>query len=130
MDPSTYFSHTKRDIYKDVQVHKLQNGYQLLTCKTFPRVPTFNRVPISAGGEVVPKVYMCNHIAEVRHAIFLSIILGGVAALPSTCIIIAIDFSMNIYEGFKIVRKHKKGLESKLKKSSALNCPFQNMICS
>ena len=57
---------------------------------------------------------MCNHIAEVRHAIFLSIILGGVAALPSTCIIIAIDFSMNIYEGFKIVRKHKKGLESKL----------------
>ena len=56
---------------------------------------------------------MCTHYAEVRHVIFLSIILGGVATLASTYIVIAIDFSMNIFDGLMIVRKHKKGLDGK-----------------
>ena len=75
----------------------------------------------AAGDEIVPYVYMCTHYAEVRHVIFLSIILGGVATLASTYIVIAIDFSMNIFDGIMIVRKHKKGLDGKFR--SFLNSP-------
>ena len=67
-----------------------------------------------AGGIVVKYIYSCTHIAEVRHAVFLAIILGGVATQASTYIIIAIDFGLNIYECIKIVRKSKRGIDSKL----------------
>ena len=40
---------------------------------------------------------------EVRHAFFLATILGEKATLATSAVIIAVDFILNIYHGFKIV---------------------------
>ena len=55
------------------------------------------------------KAMICGHMAETRHAVFLSIILGGVATPESTYCIIGIDFLINIYNGMKIIRKSNSG---------------------
>ena len=53
------------------------------------------------------------HYIETTHAIFLAIIIGGVATQASTYCIIGIDFLMNIYYGMKVVKLHKNGKDSK-----------------
>ena len=53
------------------------------------------------------------HYIETTHAIFLAIIIGGVATQASTYCIISIDFLMNIYYGMKVVKMHKNGKDSK-----------------
>ena len=55
------------------------------------------------------KAMICGHMAETRHAVFLSIILGGVATAESTYCIIGMDFLINIYHGLKIIRKSNSG---------------------
>ena len=53
------------------------------------------------------------HYIETTHAIFLAIIIGGVATQASTYCIIGIDFLMNIYNGLKVVKMHKNRKDSK-----------------
>ena len=60
------------------------------------------------GGALPHKMTVSHHL-ETRHAVFLSIILGGIATPESTYCIIAIDFIINIYHGLKIVRKSNEG---------------------
>jgi hypothetical protein len=45
---------------------------------------------------------------ESRHALFLATVLGDAATLATTCVIIGMDFLLNIYHGFKIVYFIKK----------------------
>ena len=48
------------------------------------------------------------HYMTTKHTVFLSIIVGGVASPQTTYTLAAADFVMYMYDGFKIVRKHKK----------------------
>ena len=50
----------------------------------------------------------CNHYVEARHAIFLASILGDIATIATTSVIIGMDFLLNIYHGLKIVHFIKK----------------------
>ena len=50
----------------------------------------------------------CNHYVEARHAIFLASILGDVATIATTSVIIGMDFLLNIYHGLRIVHFIKK----------------------
>ena len=45
---------------------------------------------------------------EARHAIFLASILGDIATIATTSVIIGMDFLLNIYHGLKIVHFIKK----------------------
>ena len=62
----------------------------------------------ATGGAVPHKIIVC-HYLETRHAIFLSMILGGIATTESTYCIIAVDFFINIYHGLKIAKKSNAG---------------------
>ena len=53
-----------------------------------------------AGGGAVPHKLIGSLYIEAWHAVFLSIILGGIATTESTYCIIAFDFILNIYHGF------------------------------
>ena len=64
----------------------------------------------TAGG-AVPHKLTVSHYLEARCAVFLSIILGGIATPESTYCLLAIDFIINIYHGLKIVRKYNAGEE-------------------
>ena len=50
----------------------------------------------------------CTHYVEARHAIFLATILGDVATIATTFVIIGMDFLLNIYHALKIVYFIKK----------------------
>ena len=45
---------------------------------------------------------------EARHAIFLASILGDIATIATTSVIIGMDFLFNIFHGLKIVYLIKK----------------------
>lgn len=49
----------------------------------------------------------CNHYMETRHAIAMSIIIGGVATPASTYCVIGMDFMINVYRGLKIIYRSK-----------------------
>ena len=51
------------------------------------------------------------HLAEVRHAVFVAMIVGGSATPETTYSIIGIDFLINIFNCYKIIRKHRLGIE-------------------
>ena len=64
-----------------------------------------------AQGRVLPNKPIIYHFNETRYAVFLSVILGGIATTESTYCLIAIDFLINIFNGLKIVKKSKAGLD-------------------
>ena len=61
---------------------------------------------------------------EARHAIFLATILGDVATIATTSVIIGMDFLLNIYHGLKIVYfiKKKKGSPSDDNSKFGITC--------
>ena len=66
-----------------------------------------------ASSGVAPHKLVVRHFIETRHAVFLSVMLGGIATPESTYCIIAMDFLINIYHGLKIVRKSNAGKNGK-----------------
>ena len=48
---------------------------------------------------------ICQHYMETKHAVFLAVILGGVATSESTYCILAVDFVLNMIRTWKIVSK-------------------------
>ena len=71
-----------------------------------------------AGGAAVPHKLIASLYIEAWHAVFLSIILGGIATTESTYCIIAFDFILNIYHGLKIVKKSNAGEHGEFKENS------------
>ena len=69
----------------------------------------FKAADINDSNAKHKKALACLHLTETRHAVFLSIILGGVATPESTYCIIGIDFLINIFHGLKIIRKSNSG---------------------
>ena len=68
-----------------------------------------HKICSKAARGVVLKEMTVNIYYETRYAVFISIILGGVATTESSYCLIAIDFLTNLYHGLKIVRKSKAG---------------------
>ena len=48
------------------------------------------------------------HYISTRHAIFLSVIIGGVSTPATSACLIATDFAKTIYSGLKIINRRKK----------------------
>ena len=67
----------------------------------------------AAGSKSERSVILAKHYVSTKHAIFLTIIVGGVATPDTTYAIIATDFIMAIYQGLRIVRKQRKGINAK-----------------
>lgn len=63
------------------------------------------------GGALLHNKLTVSHHLDARYAVFLSVILGGVATTESTYCLIAVDFMINIYHGLKIIRKYNVGEE-------------------
>ena len=51
---------------------------------------------------------LVSHFVSTKHAVFLAIIVGGVATPLTSACIMAIDFAKTLYETFKIIRKCNK----------------------
>ena len=60
---------------------------------------------------------------DTGHAIFLATVLGEAATLATSCVIIGIDFLLNIYHGFKIVYFIKKKKASPSDENSKCKIP-------
>ena len=60
---------------------------------------------------LLPNKMTINHYWETRHAVFTAIILGGIATPESSYCLIAIDFLINLYRGWRIVKKSKAGVD-------------------
>ena len=48
---------------------------------------------------------ICQHYMETKHAVFLAVIIGGVATSESTYCILAVDFLLNMIRTWRIVAK-------------------------
>ena len=62
----------------------------------------------AAKGSEPHRLMVC-HYMEARHAVFLSIVLGGIATTESSYCIIAIGFLINIYHILKILKRSHAG---------------------
>ena len=62
-----------------------------------------------ASGGAPPHKLVVNDFLESRHAVFISVMLGGIATTESAYCIIAMDFLINIYDGYKIIKKTNTG---------------------
>ena len=72
---------------------------------------TILKVCFKATEGFLPNKMTINHYWETRHAVFISIILGSIATPESSYCLIAIDFLINLYRGWRIVKKSKAGNE-------------------
>ena len=62
-----------------------------------------------ASGGASPHKLVINDFLESRHAFFMSVMLGGLATDESAYCIIGMDFLINIYDGYKIIKKMNTG---------------------
>ena len=67
----------------------------------------------NSGIKLLPRHYM-----ETKHAVFLAVILGGVATPESTYCILALDTLINLYQSVKIAIQSKQGWLTKEKRKS------------
>ena len=54
---------------------------------------------------------LTQHYAYAKHAVFLAVIVGGVATPATNYCIVAIDFIEVMFDCLKIIRKYKKNQE-------------------
>ena len=62
-----------------------------------------------ASGGASPHKLVINDLLESRHAFFMSVMLGGLATNESAYCIIAMDFLINIYDAYLIIKKTNAG---------------------
>ena len=62
-----------------------------------------------ASGGASPHKLVINDFLESRHAFFMSVMLGGLATDESAYCIIGMDFLINIYDAYKIIKKTNTG---------------------
>ena len=97
----------------------ISREYQWIVALLSPLVREYGvwietKMSSKASSGLPPHKLMISHFKETRHAVFLSIMLGGIATPESTYCIIAMDFIINIYHGLKIVKKLNAGKNGKL----------------
>ena len=98
---------------------KTSNNYQWILAFATPFVrDTITKILVffvckAAGTNSERSIILAKHYVSTKHAIFLTIIVGGVATPATTYSIIATDFVMAIYQGFKIIQKQRKGINTK-----------------
>ena len=84
--------------------------YQWILALTTPLVREFwvwigAKVAFKASGTMKASTkYICQHYMETKHAVFLAVILGGVATTESTYCILALDFAINLYHTIRIIK--------------------------
>ena len=67
-----------------------------------------------SGSEVKESTkYLTQHYVITKHAVFMAIIVGGVANPTTSLCIMVLDFVLTVKGGWTIVKKHKKGFDVK-----------------
>lgn len=67
----------------------------------------------ASGGENVGAKFLTQHYMETKHAVFLAVILGGVATPETTYCILVLDYCINMYHTLRIIIKMKNQSYSK-----------------
>ena len=105
----------------------ISNEYQWILALLSPLVREFwlwisPKGAFKASGEnTIAAKYLCQHFVETKHAVFLAVILGGVATPETTYCILALDSLINLYHAVKIAIKSKNGSLTKEKGAQFLH---------
>ena len=73
--------------------------------------PSYKASGTGSEGNTTAK-FLTQHYMETKHAVFLAVILGGVATPESTYCILGMDSLINLYHSFKIIIKSKNKIYS------------------
>ena len=68
--------------------------------------PSYKASGTGSGGNTTAK-FLTQHYMETKHAVFLAVILGGVATPETTYCILGMDSLINMYHSLKIIIKMK-----------------------
>ena len=57
--------------------------------------------------------FLTQHYLLTKHAVFLAVIVGGVATPATNYCIVAVDFAEAMIDGLKVIRKYNQGQDIK-----------------